>query len=337
VSRGVVSGAVPGTRVSENSVKVPRSARADRGRVDVDCVCGVVLELRPMHDAKTSPVVMWERSGRASATIGNAWALPAGPDGACRDVTPACAVCYADRIETARPAFAAMVRGNLAAVRHLLECVGPAETGAMLAVMVDVSADRQRAAGVASPTWRWHADGDLDSAAYAAAIRHCVRATSDVEHWIYTRSPQYLERLFGQSRPTNLRALLSADQWNLPRMVRASVRHGGLPLAMLADDPDHARELWARVDMLDSAGVVPRPIVCPASGASRYGQDGRGPAHIVGTDGRRRSLARGELARGACDACRVCLPSGLERSVTFLVHGGGTVRAEPVPVTVGRR
>ena len=336
MSRGVVSGADCVTRVSETSVKVPRSARADRGRVDVDCVCGAVLELRPMHDAKTAPTVMFERSGRASATIPNAWALPAGPDFSCHDTTEACRVCYARRIETARTAFADMVRSNLNAVRHLLDCVGPAETGAMLAVMVDVSAERQRAAGVASPTWRWHADGDIDSAAYAAAIRHCVRATSDVEHWIYTRSPQHLTRLFGRSRPTNLRVLLSADQWNLQRMVRASVRHGGLPLAMLADDPDHARELWDRVDMLDTRGVVPRPIVCPASGASRYGADGRGPAHIVGTDGRRRSLARGELARGACDACRVCLPSGLERSVTFLVHGGGTVR-DSVPVTVGRR
>jgi hypothetical protein len=287
-----------------------------------------------MHDAKTSPVVMWERSGRASATIANAWALPAGPDGACRDTTPACQVCYARRIETARSAFADMVRSNLESVRHLLECVGSVETGAMLAVMVEVSAERQRAAGVEFPTWRWHADGDIDSLAYAAAIRQCVRLTPDVEHWVYTRSPQYLGRLFGRTRPANLRVLLSADQWNLARMVRASVRWGGLPLAMLADDPDHARVLWDRVDMLDLGGVVPRPIVCPASGASRYGRDGRGPAHIVGTDGRRRSLERGELARGACDACRVCLPSGLERSVTFLVHGGGTVRAESVPVSV---
>lgn len=328
---------VNSARLADSGGRVPRSARADGGRVQVDCPCGMVLLLSPMHDAKISGAVMYSRTGSASATIANAWALPGGPlehGGACADTTPACASCYAVAIEVARPAYAAMVARNLHAVRHLLECVGWRATGDMLAEMVRVSADRQISAGIA-PTWRWHADGDLFSGAYASAVRRACQLTPNVEHWIYTRSPQWVGRLVDAP---NLRVLLSADAYNLRRMVSASVRHGGLPLAMLADDIDHASELWARVATLDPDGIVPRPIVCPASGASRYGRDGYGPAHIVGVDGRRRSLARGELARGACDACRVCLPSGLYRSVTFVVHGGKRRRtiAETV-VTIGAR
>ena len=117
--------------------------------------------------------------------------------------------------------------------------------------------------------------------------------------------------------PKNLAVYLSADFENVVRMARAGGRLG-LPLAMLANDTAHAAELWARAL---AVAPVPSAVECPASG--KWARDSVGvSSHVVGLDGRRSSAVRGGLGAGACPSCRVCLPAGATRSVTFLLHGG---------------
>jgi len=312
--------------MSDSGVRVGRrSASSDRGRVRVECPrCGSVLELSPMYDAKTIGVggVLWSTSKGVHATVPNSFALPAGPiefGGSCPGHTSVCSSCYALRLESGFPTLARMVARNLEVLRHLEVCGGARAMGSALEVLVRRSVKMQRAAGI-DPSFRWHSDGDVFSAAYARAIRATARQFEDVPMWIYTRSTQYVRHLVGAP---NLRVYISADRDNLRRAVRAANRHG-LPLALLGADRFEVEQLRSRVEVLGFEG--PRFIVCPAAG--KYQTDGHGPAHVVGVDGRRRSLERGELARGACDSCRVCLPdSSVDRSVVFLQHGGTAKRS----------
>ena len=290
-----------------------------RGRLAVSCRCGAVLSLMLHHDAKTAPAVMVEKSGRCSAVVANAWPLPVGPvesGGSCPGVTSACRDCYAGGLEAAYPAFRRGMAENLDALHHLYGCGGVALVGRVLADVVRHSATAQRARDVVRPVWRWHSSGDVFADWYARAIVRAVDATPDVEHWMYTRTLSAVGIL---KRARGLSVYVSADSENVERATRVAVRHG-VPLAMLADDPAHAVALWGRAGAV-APGVLGRPVVCPAT--AKWAHDGRDVGgHVVGSDGRRSSVRRGAPGVGACVACRVCLPSGSGRSVTFLVHGG---------------
>lgn len=270
-----------------------------------------------MNDSKTAPGVRWDLDGTARATVPNAWALPAGPlewGGSCPGATAACRGCYAAVLEAAYSSLRVMLEGNLEAVRHALECGGIGTAARLLEGAVRRSADLQRADGVERPSFRWHADGDIFSDQYARAMRRAILATGEVDHWCYTRTLGAVRILAGTR---GLRLFVSADSENVERAARVAVRHG-VPLAYLADD------LEARARLLERAaaatgGAVLEAVNCPAT--DRWQRDGHGPAHIVGPDRRRSSLERGGAAIGACIACGLCLPGGLERSVVFMRHG----------------
>jgi len=292
-----------------------RSGRSGSGaRASVSCRgCGSTLTGALMHDAKTAPGARWVLDGGAVATVPNAWALPAGPPsigGSCPGATSECSGCYAAVLESAYGGFRAMLRANLDNVTHALECGGVVGCAELLTAVVRRSVHLQRADGVRRPVFRWHADGDIMSDRYARAMRRAILATPDVDHWGYTRTLGAV-RLF--DGVPNLRLYVSADRENLER-ASAVARRWGRPLALLADDPTDAQALWDRV----GSGVAPS-VTCPAAG--RWQTDGIGPAHVVGSDGRRSTLVRGGSAVGACVSCAVCLPSGRVRSVTFLRHG----------------
>lgn len=275
------------------------------------------------RDAKTSPAVVLEtKSGgrvQARATVANAFALPAGhpsDGGSCPGVTSECANCYAAGLESWAPGFRRGVSANLDGLRHLYACGGDRAVRRAFVDVVRASEHAQRSAGVASPVFRWHSDGDIFASWYASAIRAVCRDTPGVDHWLYTRSLSLVRYLM--PCPPNLRAYVSADRDNWRKASQVAERYG-LPLAVLADDDAHAVELWARIRSVSSAPV---PVLCPASGTGKYATDGVPfPAHVTGTDGKRSSLRAGGQAVGACVACGVCLPGGT-RSVTFTVHGG---------------
>ena len=297
-----------------------RSGRSAAGsRVSVACSgCGAPLTLALQHDAKTAPAAVWSATGGAVATVPNALPLPAGPPamgGTCPGATGPCRGCYAAVLETAYGGLRAMVAANYDTLVHALECGGVLNAAALLSAAVEHSATLQRADGVRRPVFRWHSDGDIFSAQYGRAMRRAIIATPTVDHWAYTRTLSAVRLFRGVPR---LALFVSADSDNVERAARVAARWGR-PLAMLADNDEHAAELWGRV--FDTVGdAIPAPVTCPAAG--RWQHDGRGPAHIVGPDGRRSSLERGGGAVGACVSCAVCLPGrGRVRSVTFLRHG----------------
>jgi hypothetical protein len=296
---------------------------ADTSGVVIDCKCGQRVRFMLHRDAKTSPAVVIDAKpdGRvqARATVANAFALPAGhPDdgGSCPGVTSECKNCYAAGLESWAPGFRRGVSANLDGLRHLYGCGGDRAVRRALGDIVRASEYAQRSAGVASPVFRWHSDGDLFASWYASAIRAVARDTSGVDHWLYTRSLSLVRYLVPS--PGNLRVYISADRDNWREASRVAGRYG-LPVAVLADDDGQAAELWARILSVSS---VPAPVLCPASGSGKYATDGVPfPAHVTGIDGKRSSLRAGGQAVGACVACGVCLPGGT-RSVTFTVHGG---------------
>jgi len=288
------------------------------GGVFVSCRCGSSLRFMLHHDAKTSPAVKISAKGGASALVANAFPLPVGPldtGGSCDAITSACVDCYAANLESLYGNFGRGASANLANLEHLRTCGGHRAVVAALVACVQHSESQQRARGVVRPSFRWHSGGDIFAAWYGRAIRAAVVASPSVAHWIYTRDAVKVKALL--PAPDNLRVMLSADSENVAKMAKAGHKLG-LPLAMLADDQAHAVALWARAV---AVAPVVAPIECPATG--KWARDVVGvSSHVVGADGRRSTARRGELGAGACPSCRVCLPSGAVRGVTFLLHGG---------------
>jgi hypothetical protein len=297
--------------------------------VSVECQgCGRLLEGRLTFDAKTAPGAIWDRAG-ARATVPNTWSLPAGPlehGGSCPGATAACQGCYAANLEGAYPSLRRLVNGNLETIEHALECGGIATAAALLGAVVARSRDLQRQDGVARPVFRWHQDGDIFSERYARAIRRAVLEHQDVDHWIYTRTLGAVRLLQGLP---GLRLFVSVDRYNWRPAARVAARWG-VPVAILEDTLEDGLRLLDQVQALEP-GLVEhwsRAVPCPATHA--WKRDGRGPAHLVGVDGRRSSLERGAPAAGACIACGVCLPGGRARPVIFVKHGGQTRALETV-------
>jgi hypothetical protein len=298
--------------------RLPKVLAVGGQGVLISCKCGEVLRFMLHNDAKTAPIVEIPLKGSPKALVPNAFPLPVGPlenGGTCDATTAACVDCYAANLENLYAAFARGASSNLVNLEHLKKCGGHAAVVSALVACVRHSEILQRARGIVSPVFRWHSSGDIFAAWYGRAIRAAVVATSSVDHWIYTRDAVKVKSLL--PLPENFRAYLSADSENVAKMARAGSRLG-LPLAMLADNQAHAVELWARAVAVAS---LPAAVVCPASGKwSRDSLEIGG--HVVGIDGRRSSAVRGGLGVGACVACGVCLPGKVNKSVTFLLHGG---------------
>ena len=324
-------GAVTGRAVDSGGVRVRRSLPAGASTCATSCpVCGVPIVLRLTADSKTAPRALLDPRKGPSAIYAQAFPLgPSGPPalgGTCPGFTSGiehdgelggCDSCYWEAIASRYAGVEAIGVANRDALDHVEACGG---ARALASVFVDVLEHVERyqlGDGFERATLRWNPGGDVRSDVYARAIASAHRSRPNVVGWIYTRTLGAVRHL--TTGGDGLRVFVSADRVNLERAARIAARHR-VPIALLADDRDQAAALWARVDRLDVGRRIPKPIVCPASG--KYSGDGRGPGHVVALDGSRRGLEAGTVARGACDACRVCLPGGLDRSVTFLRHGG---------------
>ena len=322
------------------SIAGPKSPSPDQ----VVCTgCGELFRFMLHHDSKTAPLVKITDKGGGVALVPNAFPLPVGPlemGGLCDAVTAACVDCYAANLESLYGAFARGAAVNLANLEHLKACGGQRAVVAALVSFVRRSEYLQRAHGVTAPSFRWHSGGDVFATWYGRAIRAAVIETPGVDHWIYTRDTGKVASLL--PAPENLCVYLSADSENYGKVARAAARHG-LPIALLADDAPAAVALWARI--LAAAPGVSQAVTCPAS--DKYVRDAyRIAPHVTGLDRRRSSAVPGGLGMGACIACRVCLPGGLDRSVTFLLHGGkaapgapgrlgAAIRRRSIPLAVG--
>ena len=280
--------------------------------------CGGALQLRLHADAKTAPRGVW--GSTVSATYAQAFHLPSGrPDegGACDGATDYCLrFCYAGAMERRFTAFQSGAVANLETLQHVYACAGGAGLRVALRALVGHAVEHMTRDGLA-PTFRWHSDGDVwigsraGSDAYARAIRtvsneygrsHGLRA------WIYTRSLGRVRHLVGSE---HLAVYVSADPDNVERATATADRWGAR-LAILGDDVEHVR------DMLSATGYGARVVACPAT--AKYARDGRGASYITGVSGRR-DMSRGDVVRGACDSCAVCVDG--RAGVAFTRKHGG--------------
>lgn len=339
-TRGGARGAVSDSGVS---VRVRRSLPARASRVATACPsCGIPLVVRLVADSKTTPRAIWD--ARKGATAVYAQAIPLGPSGppsiggTCpgwtsgleHDGQPGgCDGCYWQALEGRYSGLEALGAANLRAFEHVERCGGARGLASVFVDVLDHLAAFQLEDGLERVTVRWSPGGDIRSETVARAIARAHRARPSVEGWIYTRTLAAVRHLVGLE---NLRAFVSVDRVNAARAARVAARWGA-PVAVLAADRLEAARVWDVVRAVDLEGSIPAGRQCPAAGG-KYSSDGRGPAHIVDLEGRRRGLERGGLARGACDSCNLCLPSGLESSVTFLQHGGNNVWPDSVRVSI---
>ena len=77
--------------------------------------------------------------------------------------------------------------------------------------------------------FRWHVSGDVFSAKYARWIVEVCRASLNVEHWIYTRSFDYVADLIPVSSTRtggNLSINISADRDNIDEALDTASKHG---------------------------------------------------------------------------------------------------------------
>lgn len=261
-------------------------------------------------DAKTT--------GAASATAGgvrarssNATWHPAiagcpGSSAGCR------ADCYAWRLERTR----ANVRD--AAYRRLAtwDAAVAAGDGPELAaaLMRHVRADAEKR-GIL-PTFRLHASGDFHSAGYVDAWREgaALVAADDappLRVWTYSRSygsagRELVGRLLDDDGrpPAGWTLYLSTDDTMTTRTANAvRGRYHRLPVAVMANDGDHGRELLAAIR---AGGPARRVLTCPVD---------RGGMPLA-------VERRGRLV-GACHHCRACLPAaGVDTApdIVFPIH-----------------
>lgn len=194
----------------------------------------------------------------------------------CPGSTPTCrASCYVHGLEENEPAVHALYRQNSATVRQFLAAPNEA-VERVWAVRVAMYIADHAASG-----FRWHVSGDIFSAAYARWIAHVVRLSSNVRHWIYTRSFSMIGPLVALP---NLALNLSCDRDNYrqARMARALYPERRPRLCYLSAEgevpsdlpegsvvfPDYAlrgRDLARPTDAPWWQGLAPaqRRMVCP--------------------------------------------------------------------------
>jgi len=170
--------------------------------------------------------VLWV-DGNGKITAGNGTLLQPSPNAFsirhvqdCPGSTAECrASCYVHQLAAAQPALYALYEHNSSKVRSIL-------AGQLSDVWARVMAEwvSEHCRG----GFRWHVSGDVFSGEYAGWIARVCQLSPSVQHWIYTRSFQYL----GSLRPVstvvggNLAVNLSADRENWEAARRASLEHG---------------------------------------------------------------------------------------------------------------
>lgn len=145
-----------------------------------------------------------------TATIANAFGLPAGSSYSCPDQTDFCSkICYANKLEK-------LFKGVKSVLLHNFDLLKDASLEDMV-IMLDAmiaefvkDCDKRSAPKL----FRIHWDGDFFSPVYAAAWSKVIRAYPDVQFWAYTRvAPSAL--FLHSMKLDNLALYFSADPDNI--------------------------------------------------------------------------------------------------------------------------
>lgn len=120
--------------------------------------------------------------------------------------TPTCSSsCYVHNLEKFQPEIHQFYKDNSAAIRSAIEVFASPTYYAVVEAFAKWI--RENAAG----GFRWHVSGDVFDSNYASFIVDVCKRSSEVNHWIYTRSFNYLKYLV---EAPNLVVNLSADKNN---------------------------------------------------------------------------------------------------------------------------
>jgi hypothetical protein len=225
--------------------------------------------LKRSHDRKTTARV--SKDGKTSL-LKNAFSLPSGQNYSCPGATKVCeTVCYAGKLEKQYPAFRALTL-------HNWELLSNASYNEMCILLWDMVEEfsQECAKHNISKVFRWHADGDIFSAAYAQAIAETCRSHPDVQFWIYTRSFEFVEWI---APVRNLGVYLSVDSENEAKALETKELFPNVRFAYLAKTHEIGKEF-----MLTNTG---KPgAICPEN-AKRI--------PLITTNG------------GACFTCGLCI------------------------------
>jgi ferredoxin len=192
------------------------------------------MGLKRTNDRKTT--VRANTAGKQSL-IKNAFSLPSGKAFSCPGATGVCeSICYAGRIEKQYPAF-------LAVAMHNWELLKDAPYGVMVKLLTEMIDEFEAECEKYNVPkyFRWHADGDIFSEEYAIAINYVVYHHPDVQFWIYTRSFQYVECIYGFP---NMAVYLSVDKENLNAGLLCAADNPGVKMAYLGETFNEGKEIF---------------------------------------------------------------------------------------------
>jgi hypothetical protein len=162
-------------------------------------------------------------NGTLAAPKPNAFSLVQVAD--CPQATPTCKhACYVWNLEKHAPETHRLYKHNSDMIREIVKGVHAATWAALLGEWITANC----AGG-----FRWHVSGDIWSADYADWIRSVAHQSQTVQHWIYTRSFDFVPRLIGQrfsstiidSPAFNLTVNLSCDRDNYAAARELATEH----------------------------------------------------------------------------------------------------------------
>ena len=237
-------------------------------------------ELKLSSDRKVSPLSRWQivkKTGKrvAKPKVANSFGLPALAS--CPGFTEWCmAVCYAFNLQRAWSTVDRLVNHNLTILKGCGSNV-PRMTELLTTMVKSVKwHDTEK-------VFRWHWDGDIFSAQYARAIVQTCDNTPDIQHWLYTRSFDFVALLVNVP---NLTVYLSVDVHNMDaaRNLYAQYPVGTIHIAACADTWDESEaivravtgrnaprcpELTGKVPLVTDSGQG----ACVACGLCIYGRN----------------------------------------------------------------
>jgi len=184
-----------------------------------------------------------------TATIANAFGLPAGKAFACPGATSFCErICYAGKLEKIYKGVKNVLVSNFEELLYAdyLDGIDGMEflIDNMIADFVTDCVKRARRTGdVVTYDFRIHWDGDFFSRDYAQAWANVIRRWENVNFWVYTRS--FTDDMFVVdilAGIDNLTVYLSADPVNIELANKVAADYPGVFIATVADTFAEARE-----------------------------------------------------------------------------------------------
>jgi hypothetical protein len=209
--------------------------------------------------------------------------------------TPTCKdSCYVNNLEKFQPDIHDFYKRNSQAIRTVLDSY---DCDTYCAVQDGFAKwIRENAAG----GFRWHVSGDIFSQDYADFIEGVVRSSPQVQHWIYTRSFNFIEELVDIE---NLTVNLSADKDNY-WLARKVATQYGLRVCYLTIDgevPDDLKEGDVIFPDYALRGVGQKPFDFRNDSEWWQGLEGRNKKMVCPTD------VYGKSEKVRCGPCRKCI------------------------------